>query len=408
MNSSLADSPSNQSREILSAHPGKSAQKIIPGLDGLRGVAILGVLGFHFSNESGFARIFKPFHVGWIGVDLFFVISGFLITGILLDARNAPKYFSNFYARRALRIFPLYYVFLLAMLLIYKISGNRIIPHLDRTVATWPWWVFYGANYLVARRGWIFPAMGLFWSLAVEEHFYLCWPTVIRFIRPRLLPWIIYALIAGSLALRCIAWRCGVRNSLFFYTLTPCRLEGLCIGAGLAVVYKNRGLESIRTWTRAFIILGTAGFVLAILWSWDTSFNGHKMSTFGFFFLDLMCGGIMATAVTAAQNAALQNSQRPNTGVLRQILLRAVYHSPPGGDRGGQPSAAYSASAISCVDPGAAHVCGTVHGYDDPSCPRKLESAGKARPDFEAIFRQIEGLYQAAVFGATMLSSNSR
>ena len=191
------------------------------------------------------------------------------------------------------------------MLLIYKISGNRIIPHLDRTVATWPWWVFYGANYLVARRGWIFPAMGLFWSLAVEEHFYLCWPTVIRFIRPRLLPWIIYALIAGSLALRCIAWRCGVRNSLFFYTLTPCRLEGLCICAGLAVVYKNRGLESIRTWTRAFIILGTAGFVLAILWSWDTSFNGHKMSTFGFFFLDLMCGGIMATAVTAAPKTLL-------------------------------------------------------------------------------------------------------
>jgi peptidoglycan/LPS O-acetylase OafA/YrhL len=299
---------------IVSPHHGSRAvpinalertRKTIPGLDGLRGLAILSVLAFHFSNESGFPLIFKPFHIGWIGVDLFFVLSGFLITGILLDSRQAPQYYYNFYARRALRIFPLYYVFLLVMLGIYLVSGNSFIPHLDRTIHTWPWWVFYGANFLVIRRGWAFPAMGGFWSLAVEEHFYLCWPTVVRYIRPRILPTVIISLVLASFGLRCAAWACGYRNVLFYYTFTLCRLDGLCIGAGLAVIYKNRGLQSIRNWARLSTVAGAVGFIVAILWSRDTSFNGHKMSTFGFFFLDVLCGGILVYAVTADPSSRL-------------------------------------------------------------------------------------------------------
>jgi peptidoglycan/LPS O-acetylase OafA/YrhL len=277
----------------------KPSKKHIPGLDGVRGLAILAVMGFHFSNESGFAPVFKPFHIGWIGVDLFFVLSGFLISGILLESRDTPHYFFNFYARRALRIFPLYYTFLLVMLVIYLLSGDKIVPNLDQTIHTWPWWVFYGSNIIAAAKGWIFPAMGVFWSLAVEEHFYLFWPAVVRFLSPPALRKTIIGIILGSVGLRCFLWSIPISHPLVFYVLTPCRLDGLGIGAGLAVIHRLVGLESIRGWMRLAIIIGGAGFALAVLWGRDASFNNSKMFTFGYFCLDVMCGGFLAIAVMA-------------------------------------------------------------------------------------------------------------
>jgi peptidoglycan/LPS O-acetylase OafA/YrhL len=285
--------------------PPKHSRKYIPSLDGLRGVAILGVMGYHFSNESHYARIFLPFHPGWVGVDLFFVISGFLITGILLDSRGKPGYFYNFYARRVLRIFPLYYSFLLLMLIIYLVSGSKIVPGLDRSIATWPWWVFYGANFLVAARGWQYPSMGGLWSLAVEEHFYFCWPAFVRFTSPRvLLGGAIFGALA-SLGLRFAISAAGVTNPLVYYCLTPCRLDGLCIGAALAVVYKSRGLESLRGLAWMMLGCGAAGFLLALAWSHDASFNGAKTQTFGFFALDVMFGGLLVHSVLARPSSWL-------------------------------------------------------------------------------------------------------
>jgi peptidoglycan/LPS O-acetylase OafA/YrhL len=285
--------------------PPKHSRKNIPGLDGLRGTAILGVMLFHFSNESHFARIFLPFHPGWVGVDLFFVLSGFLITGILLDSRDKPRYFFNFYMRRVLRIFPLYYSFLLLMLVIYLVSGTKIVPGLDRTVHAWPWWVFYGANFLVAARGWIYPVMGGLWSLAVEEHFYFCWPAFVRFTTPRvLLGGAIFGALA-SLGLRFAISAAGVANPLVYYCLTPCRLDGLCIGAALAVVYKSRGLESIRGLAWTMLVCGAAGFLLGLAWSHSASFNGYKTQTFGFFALDVMFGGVLVHSVLATPGSWL-------------------------------------------------------------------------------------------------------
>ena len=127
----------------------------VPELDGLRGIAVGLVLLTHFWPNVGYWRIVLPFtEIGWIGVDLFFVLSGFLITGILLDSVGHPHYYKKFYIRRAFRIFPLYYVFLIL------IVGSLAVWHqghdLNRLRAEWgsPVWFFvYLANYISTLRG---------------------------------------------------------------------------------------------------------------------------------------------------------------------------------------------------------------------------------------------------------------
>src|SRR5437899_6898895 len=100
----------------------------LPGLDGLRGIAILLVMLFHFTVMKPAAAIDIPLstlgHYGWTGVDLFFVLSGFLITGILLNAKGQEHYFRNFYIRRALRILPLFYAFVAGLLVLYPLIGG--------------------------------------------------------------------------------------------------------------------------------------------------------------------------------------------------------------------------------------------------------------------------------------------
>src|SRR6266704_2509367 len=161
-------------------------QHAFPGLDGVRGIAILLVMFFHFANMKPASKIdgyFYAFtHYGWSGVDLFFVLSGFLITGILVDARGSPSYFKAFYARRALRILPAYYGFLFVIFVVLPLLGLGA-----------------GANYMLARQhqGWywlhltnVMMAIGeipghgsnpstRFWSLAVEEQFYFLWPAIV-------------------------------------------------------------------------------------------------------------------------------------------------------------------------------------------------------------------------------------
>jgi peptidoglycan/LPS O-acetylase OafA/YrhL len=127
-------------------------ERRIVSLDGLRGLAILMVMLFHFGQ----------FRFGWTGVDLFFVLSGFLITGILLDTRDAQNYFGAFYMRRLLRIAPLYYFSLLVIFFAFRPEGL-------------PWYALYAQNWLSLS----IPEATHFWSLAVEEQFYLVWPCVV-------------------------------------------------------------------------------------------------------------------------------------------------------------------------------------------------------------------------------------
>src|SRR5262245_16358318 len=149
-----------------------------PGLDGLRGIAILLVILYH---NFGFI----PFlNYGWLGVDLFFVLSGFLITEILLKTRTTTNYFKNFYTRRVLRIFPLYYLCLILVIVIFPLIKN--FPYdlsFYRENQVWFW--FYLQNWMLIFKQWNDSAILLnhFWSLAVEEQFYIVWPLLVLLIR---------------------------------------------------------------------------------------------------------------------------------------------------------------------------------------------------------------------------------
>ncbi len=139
-----------------------------PQLDGLRAIAVMAVVFQHFA-PSGWSKVI-PW--GGLGVTLFFVLSGYLITGILLKGREEPGMLRHFYIRRALRIFPVYYATLL-------IAALLAIPPVRETF----WWhAFYLSNVLFALKNSYFGAVSPFWSLAVEQHFYLIWPWVVLFV----------------------------------------------------------------------------------------------------------------------------------------------------------------------------------------------------------------------------------
>jgi peptidoglycan/LPS O-acetylase OafA/YrhL len=179
----------------------------LPALDGVRGLAILLVLLYHFVAQTTAtnrleAAVNWALGYGFLGVDLFFVLSGFLITGILYDSRADPGYFRTFYMRRVLRIFPLYYAVLAVVFfgvsLLPALRGSEIAGL--REHQAWAW--LYGINvYLSIQGGWVLSYIEHFWSLAVEEHFYFIWPLVVWLLgaRPRLLMGTALGLAAASL-----------------------------------------------------------------------------------------------------------------------------------------------------------------------------------------------------------------
>src|SRR5215468_1062806 len=202
-------------------------QQRLPQLDGIRGIAILVVILHNESVKYPFLYLDRLFTNGWMGVDLFFVLSGFLITGILLDTKQSNGYFKNFYARRCLRIWPLYYSSIFLMFVIIPFlrpsDGHAIFQR------SGPWWAFpfYLQNFLIPDPAGAAGLLGVTWSLAIEEQFYLIWAIFVRFFSPRLLSRIAVCTICISPVLRLFLASYGVN----LYSNTFSRLDGLMAGA---------------------------------------------------------------------------------------------------------------------------------------------------------------------------------
>lgn len=230
-----------------------SSHNRLPQLDGVRGIAILLVVIHNVTGKYPALHLDRVFANGWMGVDLFFVLSGLLITGILLETKESTGFFRNFYARRVLRIWPLYYVTLLFMFVVVPVVHPVDNKALFERAS--PWWAFplFVQNFLVQAPEGAPGLLGVTWSLAIEEQFYLVWPLVVRFCSRSLLRWIAVLVVCVSPALRLMLLTAGAD----IYSNTFARLDGLMTGALLAILMRSPGFVPAR-------FLGTAWMVLAI------------------------------------------------------------------------------------------------------------------------------------------------
>ena len=233
----------------------RDSARHIPALDGIRGLAILLVILFHLVQGSGVIRgslpsfVVKGSSLGQLGVDLFFVLSGFLITGILIDTRDDPRYFRNFFGRRTIRIFPLYFSALAILLTLPK----QWISEVGSAEAS-PWWMWtYLSNVPPTYLGTSvrFPH---FWSLAVEEQFYLGWPFLIWFVRPKWIVWTCVCLLISAPICRALFIHLGY--SPFYSVFT--RLDSLAAGALLAAVSRSGGLLPGQIFRRTAVVAAVA------------------------------------------------------------------------------------------------------------------------------------------------------
>jgi len=277
----------------------------LPPLDGIRGLAVLGVMISHFYGMSRHwdllwtDRIYVAItDAGWIGVDLFFVLSGFLITGILYDSKGGEGYFRSFYIRRVLRIFPLYYGFLLV---VFVVAPLIVRPRPDdlQWLFDHQWWYWlYLPNFLSAVYPGHIPAYtGHLWSLAIEEQFYICWPLIVFLCSRRALLRVCVGVIVMSLLLR-IGFRLTDVARDWVYIITPARLDGLASGAVVSVLVRSAsGRDWLARWAKPIVLVSSclvAG--LGIYYGKLTWWN-HGTGTIGLSLLAWAFAGIIALAV---------------------------------------------------------------------------------------------------------------
>jgi peptidoglycan/LPS O-acetylase OafA/YrhL len=281
---------------------------LIPALDGLRGIAIVLVMLHHFTvywPTTGIgAQIGSVIAFFWIGVDLFFVLSGFLITGILLDTRGRPRYFTSFYARRTLRIFPLYYLVLLLAFVVLPAfpAVHAVVAGPDYMLAEeadlppeWRYWA-YLTNVSIAAYGWMHGWVDVSWSLAIEEQFYLVWPFVIWLCPPRVSALLCAVILVAEPAARIYA-RAIDYPSLWLYVLPWYRLDGLAAGALLAFAQRRGLLPALDRWVPIVVIACVAGLIACTILGGHTWWWNRRMQQYGYSLIAVIGGAMLVSAI---------------------------------------------------------------------------------------------------------------
>lgn len=251
---------------------------------------------------------------GWVGVDLFFVLSGFLITGILVDTRDAQNYFSGFYARRVLRIFPLYYAVLAGVL----VAASMLHPYPTQmpVAADRKLYFVFLTNWLCLWKGhWGPNVLGHFWSLAVEEQFYLLWPVCVWLTPPKILKKLAIGLAALALVIRVVwAMHGGLGQGMVMMTFG--RMDSLLLGGVGAMVLRDRAtMARVRGWLlpTALVMLGGYFSAIAMLHGQGEESQMRFVQTAGFSMLAL---GFAAVVLLTADNEC------------KKSRMQAVLHHP--------------------------------------------------------------------------------
>ncbi|MGB6729101.1 MAG: acyltransferase [Terracidiphilus sp.] len=264
----------------------------IPELDGLRGIAVLAVVFYHCHPRLQGTWIYGASLWGWAGVNLFFVLSGFLITSILLGSREKPHYFRNFYGRRVLRIWPVYVLLLVA---VYLEAPWFVGLPVGKAFLTAPWWAYalfvQNLFHLVLP-----PAIGPTWSLAIEEQYYFLWAPTVRLLkRPALLAILLGAALVASPLFRYANLRWMTPTNTLIH------LDGIAWGSLLAL-----GLHTVKLSRRTWLVLGLSGlvvgFALTATIAGGTSFLD---SALGVCFAGAVLAAIASTGTRNPLNAAL-------------------------------------------------------------------------------------------------------
>lgn len=268
----------------------------IQELDGLRALAVLAVVAFHYTLGTALAN--RVTALGWMGVDLFFVLSGYLITGILLSSRGQAGYFSTFYARRTLRIFPVYFLLLAVYFAAARWGGGpqpagywtMHAAFLSSTVERFHSWSF-------AAPAFVYAGVTVLWSLSIEEQFYLLWAPVVRWLRPSGLWWFLAAILAAAPLLRH-----HMHTAVYpEYRFLPARFDSLAWGALLALAFRQWGAEA-RALRRGLAVAGAgaAVAVASLLWSTGGRRESLAFATYGYSALAVLFAAVLGATVLAA------------------------------------------------------------------------------------------------------------
>ncbi len=273
-------------------------------LDGIRGVAVLAVVLYHYTiigPGAPFNTILywgrAAFRLGWSGVDLFFVLSGFLIGGILLDARKSPRYFRTFYARRGFRILPLYFLWIaLYPLAVWAYSrwGIPFLPRSPQLYLRWSlYWVFLQTltfSFPIPYRTVAYYWLGPTWSLALEEQFYLVVAPLVRILNTRRLLYVLLGSLIACPALRLFSYFDWL-HSHWVIPLMLARADSFAAGILAAIAWKTPAArawlaarKSLLSWTLAVLFVGPLIFTKWYASSDDLLAQALKLEFMAIFF----------------------------------------------------------------------------------------------------------------------------
>ncbi|HWK04091.1 MAG TPA: acyltransferase [Puia sp.] len=262
--------------------------KYVKEFDGWRGLGICFVVLAHY---------FPVYFIGsWVFMEMFFVMSGFLITGILLDSKFKKNYFKTFFLRRVLRVFPLYYLCL--FILFFLVPASWIDLSYYRQHQAWFW--FYVENWLYALHGWPeVKALRHFWSLAIEEQFYIIWPFVVYLFSPKKLIWFCIFLFFFSIGFRNIGMHIGFVMP-FPYVATFGRMEGIVLGSIIAVLVRtNKSILEKYTYPVTILsaLLSLATFAVARTMHMEYALHYF----FNYTFVDIFFAGMIVLTLCSAE-----------------------------------------------------------------------------------------------------------